>query len=166
MRGCRRRALAVLALLSLGGPPGAGACELVMTEHRSGRPLLRLALDPLLPSMSIAFTHSVLGTPVRDRYVWREDPTGPYAELVEERFEGEGYGLPHAAGPGETLSRDATGWRLQLRRKVDPLVVRPLPSQRMRVQVAGHPELLLGALSADSIHFQAQGCSAPSTEKP
>jgi hypothetical protein len=34
--------------------------------------------------------------------------------LVEERFEGEGYGLPSAAGPGERLLRDGAGWRVSL----------------------------------------------------
>lgn len=163
MRGCRRRALAVLALLTLGAVPCVQACEVVLTGHRSGRALARLPLDPANPVMEIAFTHSVLGTPVRDRYAWRAGPDGPHAELVEERFEGEGYGLPHAAGPGETLAREGAGWRLQLLRRVDPLVVRPLPSQRMRVLVPGQPELLLGALGTESIHFQAQGCTAPSS---
>ncbi len=166
MRARRRRNLAVLAMLSLGILSFSGACELVMTEHRSGRTLARLPLDPSRPVMDIAFTHSVLGTPVLDRYLWRQGREGVYAELIEERFEGEGYGLPHIAGPGESLTREGAGWRLQLQRKVDPLVVRPLPAQRMRVQVPGRPEFLLGALSADSIHFLAQGCPSPSNEKP
>jgi hypothetical protein len=50
------------------------------------------------------FEHSVLGTPVEDRY--RFTPRG-WRALVEERFDGEGYGLPHAAGPGERCSATA-----------------------------------------------------------
>lgn len=166
MRRYRRRLLAVLVMLSFSGALQVSACELVLNDHRSGRALARLPLDPVLPTMEIAFTHSVLGTPVRDRYEWREGTGGHYAVLVEERFEGEGYGLPHAAGPGESLVREAQGWRLRLQRPVDPLVVRPLPSQRMRVRVDGLPPLLLGDLGSSSIHMQAQGCSLPSLKKP
>ena len=38
-----------------------------------------------------------------------------------------GYGLPYAAGPGEQLERAGAGWRLQLDRPVQPLVVRARP---------------------------------------
>ncbi len=158
MTGRQRRALATLVCLSLACVSHAGACELVMTEYRSGRALERIPLDPSQPVMEIAFTHSVLGTPVVDRYRWRAEGPGAYAELIEERFEGAGYGLPSAAGPGESLTREAAGWRLLLRRKVDPLVVRPLPSQRMRLLLAGRPELLLGGLTDQAILFQVQGC--------
>lgn len=133
---------------------GASACELVLSEHRSGIELRRLALDPAAPELRIAFEHSVLGTTVTDRYRF-----APQAHLVEERFDGEGYGLPHAAGPGEHLQRDGQGWRLRLDRVVHPLVVRPLPQQRMRL-LLGDREWLLGAFSTQAIELKVQGCTA------
>jgi hypothetical protein len=140
------------------GAASAPACELVLSEHRSARELFRLPLDAAAPQAQIRFTHSVLGTPVADRYVWRADAQGWRAHLVEERFEGDGYGLPNAAGPGETLQRDGNGWRLRLDRVVQPLVVLPLPEQRMRIVVAGREPLLLGALSDKSIEIRARHC--------
>lgn len=152
---------AVAACGAAGAAQGVRGCELRLLEHRSGRELLRLPLDPALPSAEIAFTHSVLGTPVADRYVWRRDEPGrgPWrAHLVEERYVGEGYGLPHAAAPGERLQRDGDGWRLSLDRVVDPLVVRPLPAQGMRVTVPGRAPVLLGTLSTQAIEMRARGC--------
>lgn len=149
-------------LLSLLLIPAAGiSCQLLLTEHRSGRPLGQLALDPVRPAADLAFTHSVLGTPVLDRYVWRAGPLGWRAHLVEERFEGEGYGLPSSAGPGETLVRDGKGWRLYLDRLVDPLVVLPLPAQSMRLVMLDQTEILLGSLSQKSIEMQAGHCPLP-----
>lgn len=139
----------------------AQACELVLTEHRSGLFLKRLPLNPARPAADIAFTHSVLGTPVLDRYVWRPAPQGWRAHLVEERFEGEGYGLPSNAAPGEQLVRDGTGWRLRLDRVVDPLVVLPLPAQSMRLVLADRSEVLLGQLSLKSIQMRAENCPLP-----
>ncbi len=132
----------------------ATACELVLTEHRSGRELQRLPLSAAAPQARIAFEHSVLGTTVTDHYVFT-----PQAQLIEERFSGEGYGLAHSAAPGERLLRDGAGWRLQLNRAVQPLVVRPLPAQRMRL-IHAEGELLLSKLSDMAIEITAQGCSA------
>ena len=162
MRAWQRGALIAL---TLSASLAASACELVLSEHRSGRSLLRLPLDPLAPAMQIDFIHSVLGTAVVDDYVWRDGPTGWFAQLVQERFEGEGYGLPASAGEGELLVRDGVGWRLYLQRKVDPLVVRPLPAQRMRLRVAQQADVLLGSLSTQSIHMQVQACPAPTKAK-
>ena len=142
-----------LAACLLAAATAAAACELVLREHRSGAELTRLPLDAAAPQVRIAFEHSVLGTTVIDRYRF-----APQAHLVEERFDGQGYGLAHAAGPGETLIRDEAGWRLILDRLVDPLVVRPLPSQRMRL-LLGEREWLLGALSDQAIELNARGCS-------
>jgi hypothetical protein len=136
----------------------AQACELVLTEHRSGLFLKRLPLNPARPAADIAFTHSVLGTPVLDRYIWRPGPQGWRAHLVEERFEGEGYGLPSDAAPGEQLVRDGAGWRLRLDRVVDPLVVLPLPTLAMRLVLADQSEVLLGQLSLKSIAVRAENC--------
>lgn len=132
------------------------SCELVLTAHRSGHELQRLPLDANAPELSIAFEHSVLGTTVIDRYRFT-----PHARLVEERFDGQGYGLPYAAGPGEQLQRAGDGWRLQLDRTVQPLVVRPLPAQRMRL-LRADGEMLLSKLSDQAIEIQAQGCGAGS----
>ena len=146
-----RRGRAVLAAACL-ATSSAWACELVLSDHRSGAELQRLPLDPQAPEAQIAFEHSVLGTPVVDRYRFT-----PGARLVEERFEGQGYGLPHTAGPGETLQRSGTGWRLQLDRAVQPLVVRPLPQQRMRLQL-GQREWLLADFSSQAIELTTRGC--------
>ena len=158
MTPARRLAVLAWALLGVGAAP---ACELVLAEHRSGRELLRLPFEAGVAQAEIAFTHSVLGTPVADRYVWRRDGDAWRAHLVEERFEGEGYGLPHAPGPGETLLRDGSGWHLVLDRVVDPLVVLPLPAQRMRVRVGDRAPLLIGTLSSASISLKAENCAAP-----
>jgi hypothetical protein len=145
------------AVLAAGlGAMGLGgcACELVLTEHRSGVELQRLPLDAGAPELRIAFEHSVLGTTVIDRYRFT-----PIAHLVEERFDGQGYGLPHIAGPGESLQRDGDAWRLKLDRIVHPLVVRPLPKQHMRL-LLGEREWLLAGFSAQAIEIEAQGCAA------
>ena len=142
-------------------PFGAQACELVLTEHRSGILLTRLPLNSTLPSADISFTHSVLGTPVLDRYVWKSSPQGWRAHLIEERFEGEGYGLPSQAASGERLERHGSGWRLQLNRVVDPLVVLPLPAQSMRIVLPDQREFLLGKLSLKSIEMRAENCPVP-----
>jgi hypothetical protein len=152
-------ALAACTLVLTTAPAAGRGCELVLAEHRSGRELARLPLDAALPSAQIAFTHSVLGTPVADQYVWRADDNGQWrAHLIEERFEGDGYGLPNAAGPGETLARDGDGWRLRLDRVVHPLVVLPLPSQQMRVVIGDRAAVLLGALSRASIAMHVAHC--------
>ena len=157
MRPARHAAVLAGVLLAGGS---AAACELVLAEYRSGRELARLPLDGARPTARIAFTHSVLGTPVADRYVWRRDGAAWRAHLVEERFEGEGYGLPNAAGPNETLTRDGAGWRLALDRVVDPLVVLPLPEQHMRVAAPGHAAVLLGSLTRASVDLSVRGCAA------
>jgi hypothetical protein len=153
----RRTALVACALPLVA--TAAFGCELVLSEHRSERPLVRLALDPARPAARIAFTHSVLGTPVVDYYEWRDDGAGHWrAHMVQEHYEGDGYGLPNAAGPGERLVRDGDGWRLYLDRIVHPLVVLPLPSQFMRVEIGDRPAVLLGGLSDKSIDMRAENC--------
>ena len=139
----------------------AHACELVLTEHRSGLPLTRLAVNPDQPAADVAFTHSVLGTPVLDRYVWRHSAQGWRAYIVEERFEGEGYGLPADTAPGESLQRDGAGWRLQLDRLVDPFVILPLPAQSMRLVLGDQRVILLGPLSLKSIEIRVENCPLP-----
>ena len=143
-----------LAAGLLAGLNGAHACEAVLQAHRSGEALARLPLDPAAPELRIAFEHSVLGTTVVDRYRFT-----PQAWLVEEVFEGQGYGLPHTAGPGEQLRRDGERWQLSLQRLVDPLVVRPLPEQRMRLLLAGQT-WPLARWSAQAIQITAQGCAS------
>jgi hypothetical protein len=163
----RRLAAAGAALLAL-APAAAGAgstrapgtdapgCVLSLLEHRTGRALLRLpppARSPEgLPELRLAFEHSVLGTTVVDRYRFTPQPL-----LVEEEFEGEGYGLPSAAGPGERLERVGARQRLHLQRPVDPLVVRALPAQRMRLLLPSG-ELVLAALGASAVEILAEGC--------
>jgi hypothetical protein len=130
----------------------AAVCELRLLDHRSGRELLRTASAST--QLRVAFTHSVLGTPVEDRYLWR---AGAW-RLVEERFDGEGYGLPHAAAAGEQLVRDGRGWRLLLDREVAPLVVRSLPAQQMRVLLDDGRAWPLADLGAPSIEIRLEAC--------
>ena len=147
------RAVVIVCTSVLAAAAPASACELVLSAHRTGVELRRLPLDAAAPELRIAFEHSVLGTTVTDRYRFT-----PQARLVEERFTGEGYGLPYAAGPGEQLERVGAGWRLALDRPVQPLVVRPLPAQHMRLMLAGG-ELLLSKLSDQAIEIKAHGCA-------
>lgn len=149
--------LAAGALLVATG--SATACELLAKEHRTGREVLRASLASGVsaqgvPELRVSFVHSVIGTPVEDRYQWR---AGTWV-LVEERFDGEGYGLPHAAEPGERLERTPEGWRLHLARPVEPLVVRPLLAQRMRLTLDDGRTWLLGQLSTQSLELRLQGC--------
>ncbi len=142
---------AVAALVASAIGP-ASACELSLLEHRSGRELLRVARAE--PRLSVAFTHSVLGTPVEDRYVWR----GGAWRLVEERFEGQGYGLPHAAGAGERLERDGEVWRLQLDRAVQPLLIRAPAAAQMRLVLDDGRSWPLTGLAAGAIDVRALAC--------
>lgn len=154
-RVARIAPIAAVACLACAAGAGARACELRAYEHRTGREVLRAPMAAgAAAEMRVSFVHSVLATPVEDRYLWRE---GAWV-LVEERFEGEGYGLPHAAGPGERLERTASGWRLVLERPVAPLVVRPLLAQRMQLTLDGGRSWLLGALSAQAVELRAEGC--------
>ena len=154
--GARALLCAAAAGLTLCG--SVHACQLILTEQRSGRELQRLPLDVAAPGLEIAFEHSVLGTTVIDRYVFRLNNAQLWqAWLIEERFDGQGYGLPHEAGPGEQLLRDGKAWRLLLDRPVQPLVVRPLPAQRMRLLLPDGP-LLLSKLSDQAVEIQASDC--------
>jgi hypothetical protein len=134
------------------------AC-LVIEAHRSGEALARLPLaDVDRPQIIIAFEHSVLGTTVQDHYEWRTQNGNRVAWLIQEHFRGEGYGLPHVATEGERLVRDGDAWQLHLNRKVEPLVVRPLRAQRMRVIIAGKEFLLSnfnlnGSEAAQQLHI-------------
>ncbi|MBM3384253.1 MAG: DUF1850 domain-containing protein [Betaproteobacteria bacterium] len=141
-------------------PPGgmaaaAARCELRALDARSQRELSRWPLNPAAAEVRLAFEHSVLGTTVIDRYRFTPD-----AVLVEEEFEGEGYGLPAAPGPDEQLLREGKRQRLLLHRPVVPLTLRSVPSQRMRLLLP-QGEVLLASLGAASVTLEAVGCSAP-----
>lgn len=154
-RALRAVAGALLGLAAVSAASVASACELRAQEHRTGRELLRASLGGGgVPQLRVSFVHSVLGTPVEDRYQWR---AGTWV-LVEENFEGEGYGLPHGAGSGERLERTASGWRLNLERPIEPLVVRPLLAQRMRLSLDDGRTWLLGHLTTQSVELRAEGC--------
>ena len=143
---------AFVAAILLLAAAGARACDLLLTEHRSGRELLRAPIDAA--TLRIAFTHSVLGTPVEDRYVWRD---GAW-RLVEERFEGQGYGLPHAAVDGERLERDGPAWRLVLDRTVQPLLLRAPAAAQMRLVLGDGRAWSLTGLSREAIEVRALAC--------
>jgi hypothetical protein len=153
----QRTALAAVALCTLVVP--SDACELVLSEHRAARELMRLPLSAQRPRFQIAFEHSVLGTTVTDHYEMRAHDDGTWrAHLVEERFSGDGYGLPYAAtAPGERLVRDGDGWRLMLDRLVHPLVLLAPAAQRLRLDT-GEVQVLLAGLSLQSIAVRADGC--------
>lgn len=87
MRARQRGAATAAAALLMTLP--AAACELVLSAHPEGRDLARAPLDAAAPALRVAFTHSVLGTPVEDHYRFRPDASGWRAHLVQERFEGE-----------------------------------------------------------------------------
>ncbi len=123
-----------------------------MLEHRSGNELLRVPLAA--PQLRVAFTHSVLGTPVEDRYAWR----GGAWRLVQERFEGQGYGLPHVAGPGEQLERDGEVWRLTLERTVQPLLIRAPAAAQMRLLLDDGRAWPLTGLATGAIDVRALAC--------
>jgi hypothetical protein len=78
--------------------------------------------------------------------------------LVEERFDGEGYGLPHIAAQGERIERAGAGWRLLLDREVTPLVVRALPAQQMRLLLDDGRVWPLADLGAPSIEIRVEAC--------
>ena len=145
-----RQAVGAAALALVCGP--AIACELRLADHRSGRELLRAPLAAA--QLRIAFTHSVLGTPVEDRYVWR----GNAWRLVEERFEGQGYGLPHAAADGERLERDGAVWRLVLDRPVQPLLIRAPAVAQMRLMLDDGRSWPLTGLADGAIDVRALAC--------
>jgi hypothetical protein len=150
----RVAALAVIALCT----GSAFACELVLVEHRAAREVLRLTFAPS-SRFTVAFEHSVLGSTVTDTYRLNADGR---ALLVEEHFRGEGYGLPHAAAPGERLQADGQGGqRLLLERLVHPLVLRAPPAQRLRLAVGDGAPLLLATLTPAAVEVQARGCTPP-----
>lgn len=155
MSPLQRAACVAVALLL---PAAAPACQLVLSAHPQGRELARADLDPAAPGLRIAFVHSVLGTPVEDHYRFRRGPEGWRAHLVEERFSGDGYGLPHTAGPGERLQREGNGWRLHTDRLVHPLVVRALADQPMRLLLPGREALPLATLGATAVALRAEHC--------
>jgi hypothetical protein len=131
----------------------AGHCELVIAAVREPRELARLPLDAAQPEIRIAFVHSVLGTEVVDRYRFLPQPV-----LVEEVFEGQGYGLPDGPGHGERWEVLSDGRiRLGLHRPVDPLVVLTLPAQRMRI-LRPEGDLLLGSLGVTRVHLRVRHC--------
>jgi hypothetical protein len=133
-------------------PLAQPACTLLLSEHRSERPLLQAPWSTR--TLRVSFVHSVLGTPVEDHYVWRD---GGWV-LVEERFAGEGYGLPHAPAAGEQWLRQDGRTRLLLNRSVMPLVIRPLPAQQMALHLDDGRHWRLAELSAQAIELRTQGC--------
>ena len=147
------RLTAALAAVAGAASPAA-TCTLELSDDRSGVLMRRVPVAQA--EVVVGFTHSVLGTPVRDRYVW----SGGQWRLVEERFEGAGYGLPHGAQPGEKLLREGNGWRLVTDRVIDPLVVRDVPGADMHIEAAGAGVWRLHELGARSLRVTAARCSA------
>ena len=141
--------LGFFGVASAASTAGERAC-LIVESHRGGAILATFAFaDAAPPRFTIAFEHSVLGTTVHDHYEWRTHDGAGAAWLLEERFRGEGYGLPHTAAEGEQLVRNGDDWQLQLNRKVEPLVVRPLRAQSMRLSIEGK-EFLLAQFNANN----------------
>jgi hypothetical protein len=78
--------------------------------------------------------------------------------LIEERFEGQGYGLPHVAGPGERLERDGEVWRLTLERTVQPLLIRAPAAARARLVLDDGRVWPLTGLAVGAIDVRALAC--------
>lgn len=154
----QRLALAVFGASQVLAPFAVLACDLVLTEHRSGKEVLHWPITERPIEFSVSFVHSVLHTPVRDRYEakWVDGSWKLY--LVEETHEGQGYGLPYGAtADGERYVRTEKGWQLTMNRLVDPLVQLPLPSQNVTLHSQGR-SVLLGDLSPRSILIEVQDC--------
>lgn len=136
----------------------SGFCYLTLTQHRTGLLLAKVLMRQQPARFSIEFIHSVLGTRVSDQYELRSDGANWRAHLIEEVFDGQGYGLPYAAlEPGERFERFGEGWRLTLDRVVEPLVQLPLPEQKIEL-VLPDGRLRLGALSETSVRITLEGC--------
>lgn len=133
------------------GPAAALACTLVLRTHPQGGELARFNLAT--PLFAVSFTHSVLNTQVTDFYEVR----GAHVKLVAERFEGDGYGLPATAQPGERLEREGGGSVLHTQRQVDPLLVRASRMQRTTLH-AGRTQLLAD-LYEGAILIRPEGCA-------
>lgn len=134
------------------------ACSLVLTEHRTDREVLRWPTTQQPVQFVVSFVHSVLQTPVADKYEFRYREGRWQTYLIEETFQGQGYGLPYGeTSPGETFERTADGWRLSMNRLVDPLVQLPLPSQKVRL-LMGSATVLLSDLSRQSMRIELQDC--------
>jgi hypothetical protein len=134
------------------------ACSLVLTEHRTDREVLRWPTTQQPVRFVVSFVHSVLQTPVADKYEFRHRNGRWQTYLIEETFQGQGYGLPYSeTSPGETFERTADGWRLSMNRLVDPLVQLPLPSQKVRLTM-GSATILLADLSRQSMRIELQDC--------
>ena len=143
---------------AFGAGPPTQPCYLTLTQHRTGLALAKILMVHTPVRFSIEFTHSVLGTRVRDFYEMRLAEGRWQAHLIEERFEGQGYGLPYAATePGQRYERDANGWRLTLDRVIDPLVQLPLPEQKIDLVWPGG-QLRIASLSQSSVLISLEGC--------
>lgn len=137
------------------------ACDLVISEHRSEREVLRWPANESPVQFVISFTHSVLGTRVRDLYEFRWYEGEWRAFLIEEVHAGQGYGLPYGATEaGQRYERIADGWRLTLNRLVNPLVQLPLPSQSTILELRDK-SVLLGDLSMRSLLIELSDCPEP-----
>lgn len=139
-------------------PLVVSACTLVLTEHRTDREVLRWPTTQQPVQFVVSFVHSVLQTPVADKYEFRHRNGRWQSYLIEETFQGQGYGLPYGeTSPGETFERTAEGWRLSMNRLIDPLVQLPLPSQKVRLTM-GSATILLADLSRQSMRIALQDC--------
>lgn len=134
------------------------ACELTLTEHRSGIEVLSLPVKERPIRFSVSFVHSVLQTPVEDFYEARYQDGRWKMYLVKELHQGQGYGLPYAAtASGESYVHTDKGWLLTMNRLVDPLVQLPLPSQRITLHFQ-NKSVLLGSLSKYSMRIEVRDC--------
>lgn len=106
----------------------------------------------------MSFRHSVHGTEVVDRYQVRNGRV----VLVEESFEGEGYGLPSSLQPGERISVQGDRTTLHTAREVTPLAVRASRAQRTTVHVDAPyaRTLILAELGEIGVRFDPSGCGS------
>ena len=140
--------------------PSSQACYLTLAQHRTDLPLASILMRQRPVRFTIEFIHSVLGTRVSDLYEMRSDGGHWRAHLIEETFEGQGYGLPYGVtAPGERYERLGDGWRLTLDRVIYPLVQLPLPQQEIDL-VWPMGRIRIASLSESSVRITLEGCPA------
>ena len=143
----------VAATLLLTGLASACACELRISEARSGAALQTLPLGAAR-EVELSYQHSVTRTLVRETLAI--DGQGFVQQRIE--FSVPGPGLPTEALPGERFERRADGFVYDhMQRRIGVLQMRVDPAQAQTLRVAGthHP---LTRWGATSLRLDISGC--------
>jgi len=141
------------ATMLLAGLATATACELQISEPRSGRVLQTVALGPAR-EVELSYLHSVTRTLVRETLAL--DKQGFVQQRIE--FSVPGPGLPTEALPGERFERRAEGFIYdQMRRRIGVLHMRVDPAQAQTLRAAGTSHALT-RWGATALRLAAEGC--------